>query len=172
MHRNADFFETAFIAPGNLAGDLNAGLTGQWKKLGLYGRITAVLVSAAAGRAGGTTTITFEQAQSAAGLNAKALNIKALARCQGADISAAGYTVDTPPTPSSGIAVSTAGNNQIIWQAEVQAGDLDLANGFTHVRASATLTGGTPAAAAAVLLYIMGNPSTYKRPVAEPNTGV
>lgn len=171
MHRNAGFLETHFIAPGNLAGNMEGGFNGQWKSLQRYGRITVVLISASAGRAGASVALTLQQAKDDQGTDLKNLNFTEIAVSQAAALNTQGFTVITSDPPDHNHIQATAGEGQLIWAVEIDAGMLDLANGFTHVRGQALITGGTPAPASAQIIYIMGNPAHARRPAPEPNTG-
>ena len=121
--------------------------TPDYVKLDNYNHLTvAILVD------NGTTVtgsaITLKQATSAAGAGEKALSFSTM--WANIDIGASDTLVETAVT-SDTFTTSTTNNKDLLYLIEVDADDLDLANGFNWVRA------GTADATSAVLsvLYIL-----------------
>lgn len=108
----------------------------------------------AAGSGTEDPTITLLQAQDAAGTGSKALNVpagKSFTKT-GADLSAASFVDGVPSTNTLTIAASA--QSQAIWVIELAPADLDIANGFSFVRAAVADVGITSQIGGLIYLYI------------------
>lgn len=128
----------AGFVPVNMATAANPG---DWVSLKYYSRLL-VLFFAGAGDAGEPPTITLEQATAVAGTGAKALNFTTLYAKSGADIQAVAQWSKITQAAANTYAMA-AGNTQKILAIEIDAEDLDVANGFDCVRASVGDVGST-----------------------------
>jgi hypothetical protein len=124
------------IIPKDIAAAAN---TGAWASMQSARRLH-ILVALAAGTSGEHVTLELEQAQNASGTGAKVLQIKKLYYKAAADIAATQKFTEVTTIDrqngvnsyvSSGAGVATL---QMLFVIVVHADDLDLANGFTHVR--------------------------------------
>lgn len=150
--------------------DMAAGAnTGDWINLANYGRALFVLFKDG-GVAGDDPTITFEQAQDNAGTGVK--NLVAVSesyQMQAADIfTVAGWSRVTQTAAATLILNATSAEQEGMYAVEIAAHELDLANDFTHVRASVADVGaGGPQLGA--MFVILGEPRYMDRPDALPN---
>lgn len=111
----------------------------QVKRLGM-------LLFAAAGTSAEPIVISLTQATSSAGAGAKACNLAYIKVLEAADITASQAwvtvsTVDRQNPAASYTATQATATNPIAIYVEVDQCDLDLANGFTHVRLNIADTG-------------------------------
>lgn len=136
-----------------------AAQTGDWVNLKHYRRILVVIQQGA--WAGGTPALTFEQAQDNADTGAKALSYTE-------KWSHTGLSSDTlaKATVSSDTSNLPATANTITL-VEFHAQDLDLANGFTHIRVKTASPGSNADLIAA--FYILGNPAYAALPSTLPS---
>ncbi|MDX1388947.1 MAG: hypothetical protein R3344_07135, partial [Acidobacteriota bacterium] len=88
-----------------------------------------------AGTAGEDPTLTIEQAQDASGTGAKALTFEDIYVKSGADVQAVGQFTKVTQTAASTYVDATHAEVEKMYYVEFDDEDLDVANGFTHVRA-------------------------------------
>ncbi len=142
---NQHIVEKLQICQGFLPVAMNAGANaGDWVSLKGYFRC-AVVFFKAVGTNGDDPTITLEQASKVDGTGVKALNITRVDKKQAAtNLLAVGtYTKSTAASPASHdtFSTNTWTNSDLAEQAaivviDIDATDLDVANGFCCVRAS------------------------------------
>lgn len=151
------------IAQGFLPVDLSAGANdGDWVSLEQYRRCLVVLYGAA-GTAGDDPTLTLEQATSAAGGGAKALTFTDIFRKQAAtSLLAVGQYTKTVQAAAGSYTEATAAEQALIWVVEVDARDLDHANGFKFIRGRVADVGTN--AQLGALLYVLGEPRYVDAP--------
>lgn len=130
------------LQPVNLA---TAAVSGSYANMSQVKRLV-ILIFAAAGTASEPLVVSLTQATSGAGDGAKACNLAYIKSLEAADITASqAWTtvaaVDRQNTVASYTATQATATNQIALYIEVDQADLDLANGFTHVRANIADTG-------------------------------
>lgn len=143
-----EFQFAAGFVPSDLAA---AAQSGDWVSLKNYDHLAIVLFKAA-GAVGEIPTITVQQAQDVAGTGAKALNFTRIDRKDNADLFTVGQF--TKVTQAAGNTYApAAGNTQLLAVIEIEAQDLDKANGFDCVRATLNDVGAT--AQLGALLYIL-----------------
>lgn len=139
--RNREFLETHDIISAIVPIDLDAGANaGDWVSMANAERILAVLF-AAAGTAGQDPVFTLEQATSAAGGSAKALTFTKIWSKVGTLTSVGQWTKTTQAAANTYIDAVSAEAQKLI-AVEVNAEDLDRANGFKFVRLSIPDVGG------------------------------
>lgn len=150
------------FAPVDMSAGVNAG---DWVGMEDHRSLDVVLVTAV-GTAGQDPVLTLLQAQDAAGTGSKALALSTYYKKQGATaLSGVGaFTKATATTPGTfgGADEASSAENQTLWVIPVQATDLDLANGFTHVSASVADVGA--AAQLGMLLYVLYGARQKKHP--------
>lgn len=133
------------LAPVNLAAAANIG---RWFNMRDCKALNAILITAI-GAAGEDAVITFEQAQNASGLNAKALSFTRVDE----KIGGTGFTPandlfnrvasinkDNPATSRTN---ADSGENETVQSFFILQTDLDINNNFTHVRMRVADTGAT-----------------------------
>jgi len=136
--------------------DLQTGAnTGDWISLKNANRVAVVFMSGV-GTDGDDPTLTIEQAKdvSDSGGVAKALNFTTIYRKQAAT-SLAAVDAWTVTTQSAGNTYTNtdAAQQDLIWVVEFDPSELDVANGFTCIRATVADVGG--AAQPGALLYLV-----------------
>lgn len=146
------FLQENQLAAGFVPVDMSAANNaGDWVTLKRYGRII-VLVFAAVGTAGQDPVLTFEQATSAAGANAKALNITEVYQKAGASLlTVEEFTKVEFAATNVYTATGTAAQQKII-AAEIRGADLDVDGGFAWIRCSVADVGA--AAQLGAMLYL------------------
>jgi hypothetical protein len=142
---NKQITETAQIVQGFLPVAMNTGANaGDWVSLKEFGRC-AVVFYKAVGTNGDDPIITLSQATVVAGSDTKALNITRVDKKQAAtNLLAVGqFTTSTSGSPASHdtFSANTWTNSDLAEQAaivviDIQASDLDIANGFCCIQAS------------------------------------
>lgn len=132
-----------------------AGLrTGDWVNLKNY-REVAVCFASGLGTAGDDPTITIEQASSATGTGAKALNFTTIYRKQAAtNLAAVASWTKTTQSAGNTYTNDTSAEEDCLWVVEFDAADLDVAGGFTFVRVSVNDVGGN--AQSGYAFYVLG----------------
>ena len=144
---NREFLEIADIIPAFVPVDMQtAANNGQWIAMKDFSRLLCVLLKAA-GTAGDNPVVTLQQATSNTGTGAKALNFTRARTKIGAVASTPQWTIVTQTASSTYTPTSAA--SQAVIAVEVQATDLDLANGFNYVQLSIPDTGTNPQLGAA-----------------------
>lgn len=135
-----------------------AAQSGDWVNLKYYRRMLVVIQQGA--WAGGTPAVTFSQASDAAGTGAKAL-----AYAERWDATA--LTNDVPAktaVTSSTSNLAAAANGTMLVEFHCQ--DLDLVNGFTHIRVNIASPGAN--ADLVCVLLILGDPAYSGLPSSLP----
>jgi hypothetical protein len=136
---NHEFLESADIIPAFVPVDMQTGAnSGLWITMKETSRLVCVLYKAA-GTAGDNPVVTLQQATTNTGTNAKALTFTRARTKIGAIASTPQWTIVTQ-SASNTITPTSAANPAVI-AIEIQATDLDLANGFTFVQLSVPDTG-------------------------------
>lgn len=117
-----------------------AANTGDWFNMGPFRKVIAVLFKAA-GTAGDDPVITLEQATSNAGAGNKALNFTTIYSKVGTLTGVGTFTKVTQAAANT-YTDATSAEAQAIIAIEIDASDLDVANGFTHIQMSVADVGG------------------------------
>lgn len=161
--------------------DLNgAGATGDYVCLSHYRRCLIVVLFGD-GTAGNDIDALLYQATDKAGGSAKVLNVLKTGRiytkeaASFAALAAIGaWTKETQATPDEQWTPDDSGEQVGLWGFEIMASDLDVANGFDHIRCDIS----DPSAAKVVaVLYILGDPDYPAAPelmlsaVEQPGSG-
>lgn len=129
---------------------------GDWVSMEEYDRIVVLFLSAI-GTAADDPTLTIEQADTNAGGNSKGLNFTRIYTKQAAtDLSSTGVFTVVTQTAASTYTEATAAEQDLIWAVEFKADELDVANGFDHIRGRVADVGTN--AQLGVLLYLHGFP--------------
>lgn len=117
----------------------SAANTGRWFSLANCPAVNAVLITAI-GTAGDDPVITLEQAKDASGTGAKELTIRRVDEKIGGtgftssnDIWTRVTTIDRD-NPATSRTNTTSAENEAVQSIFILATDLDVANGFTHIR--------------------------------------
>ena len=136
-----------------------AAVAGDWVNLKFYRRVLVVIQQGA--WAGGTPALTFEQAQDNAGTGAKTL-------ASTERWNATALTDDLPEKAAVSSNTSNLANAANgLTLVEFHAQDLDIANGFTHLRVNVASPGANADLIAA--FYILGDPSYAGKPDTLPS---
>lgn len=136
---NHEFLEIADLIPAFVPVDMQTGSnTGQWVSMKNITRLVCVLYKAS-GTAGDNPVFTLQQATSNAGAGAKALNFTRARTKIGAIASTPQWTIASQSASNTYTPTSAA--NPALIAVEIQAGDLDVSNGFTFVQLSIPDTG-------------------------------
>lgn len=144
---NHEFLEIADVIPAFVPVDMQtAANNGQWVAMKNISRLVCVLLKAA-GTAGDNPVFTLQQATSNAGAGAKALTFTRARTKIGAIASTPQWTVASQSAANTYTPTSAA--SQAVIAVEIQANDLDLANGFNFVQLSIPDTGTNPQLGAA-----------------------
>ena len=144
---NHEFLEIADVIPAFVPVDMQTGANnGQWIAMKHINRLVCVLLKGA-GTAGDNPVITLQQATSNAGAGAKALTFTRARTKIGAIASTPQWTIATQAAANTYTPTSAA--SQAVIAVEIQANDLDLANGFNFVQLSIPDTGTNPQLGAA-----------------------
>lgn len=152
--------ENLKVVPAFVPIDTNgAGADGDWVNLRYFRRILTVIQQGA--WAGGTPAVTFEQATSAAGAGAKALGYSE--RWDGTALTDDILAKTAVTSDTSNLANAANGTMQV----EHSAKDLDIANGFTHMRVRVATPGANADLIAA--FYVLGDPAWAARPDTLPS---
>lgn len=136
-----------------------AALNGRWVSPKGAGGMNAILI-AAIGTAGDDPVISLEQAQDASGTGAKVLHIKQVSYKVGAtglvaaqDLWQEVASIDRDNAVTSFDSESINGaENELILSVGIRETDLDINNGFTHLRLNCADVGGN--AQLGAILYI------------------
>lgn len=119
-----------------------AANTGDWVAARDFDKVAVVFISGV-GTAGDDPTLTIQQATDNAGTGAKALNFATIYRKQAAtSLAAVTAWTKTTQTAANTYTNATAAEEPLIWWAEFAGDDLDVANGFDHIRATVADVGG------------------------------
>ena len=140
------------IAPVNIAAGAQSG---DWVNLKNYNRC-AILLIKGVGIAGEDPVITVEQATSAAGAGAKALNFARIDKKQGTALDTIGQFTKVTQSEANTYTDDASGEVQAIWAIDIKAEDLDTDGGFTFLRASLNDPGTT--SQLATVLYLLREP--------------
>lgn len=154
--------------------DMQTARSGDYVNMNQYGHCTLIFFKGT-GTDGDDPIITLQQASDNGGTGVKALNFSALAdeavyTKQGADVLAvAQFTRITPITGgihtfTANTYVNTDGHLQAIWLIEIDRAALDIAGGFTYLRATFNDTGTN--AQLGCLLYGLSKPLDSTLPSA------
>lgn len=143
------------ICSGFVPVDLQtAANTGDYVSLKNYKHLTVVFFKAA-GTAGDDPTLALTQATDVAGTGVKALTFTELFVKQGT-LTAIGEFTKVTQSAAGSYTEATSAESQAIWVVEIDAEDLDIANGFTCVKAAVADVGTN--AQLGCLLYFLSEP--------------
>lgn len=131
--------ETTQIVPAILPLDLQTQRDGDWVSLKHYDHLT-ILFFKGTGTDGDDPTITLQQAQDASGTGAKALNFTDLWRKQAADLTTVAQ-FERVTQAAGNTYTNTDAHQQCLWVLEIDAAQLDVDEGFDHVRLTCSDTG-------------------------------
>lgn len=135
------FFQEANIVSAFVPVDLQtAANTGDWVSMVNYNRVVAVLFKGI-GTAGQDPVFTLEQATDASGTAHKALTFTTIYQKVGTQTGIAAFTETTQAAATSYTNAASAEAESII-AVEINAADLDVDGGFTHVQLSVADVGG------------------------------
>lgn len=135
MSVNQHICEKMQIVPGVIPVNLATGAqTGDWVSMSKYGRCAIVLL-AGVGAASQDVTITIEQAATNGG-SAKALNFTRVDTKQASALTAVGQFTQNSQSAGNTYTSDTSGETQKLWVIDIKAEDLDVANGYSWLRAS------------------------------------
>lgn len=150
--------ENSQVVPAILPIDVAAGnQIGDYVSLKNYNRCEIKFVKNA-GTAGQDPTIALYQATAVAGTGAKALNFTTIYRKQAAtNLTAVGTVTKTTQTAAATYTEGSSGEETAVWIIDIQASDLDVANGFDCIRADIQ-SGGSTAGAIGYLEYRLYEP--------------
>lgn len=113
-----------------------AANSGDYVNVRDFDKIAVVFVSGI-GTAGDDPTLTIQQASDNAGTGAKALNFTVIYRKQAAtSLASTTAWTRTTQTAANTYTEATAAEQSLIWWVEFAGTDLDVANGFDHIRAT------------------------------------
>ena len=136
MNLNAALPEQMNIAAGFVPIDMGAGAnTGDWVSLANYAKLCIVLFKAV-GTAGQDPTLTVLQATDNAGAGSKALTFTNIWTKQDTLLSSVGTWTMVEQAAANTYTDATSAEDQAIWAVDINADQLDLANGFDHVSCS------------------------------------
>lgn len=129
------FFPAGQVVPAFMPVDLStADNEGDWVKFGPQGRCLIIFASSV-GTAGDDPQVELEQASSATGTGAKALNFTELRTKRGATaINAVGQFTKVTQAASSTYTDDASAENEFLAVLEIDAEDLDRNNGFNWFR--------------------------------------
>lgn len=129
----AKFLETANVQMAIVPVDLGtAANNGDWVGLINYGRVVAMLVKGI-GTAGQDPIFKLQQAQDNAGTGVKDLLFTTIWSKVGTQTGLATFT-KTTQTAATSYTDAVSAEAEAIIAVEIRAEELDVANGFTHVR--------------------------------------
>lgn len=135
------FFQTANIVSAFVPVDMQTGANdGDWVQLKDFRRCVALLFKGI-GTAGQDPVFTLQQATDAAGTGAKALTFTTVYSKVGTQTGIANFT-ETTQTAANTYTDAASAEAQAIIGVEINAADLDVDGGFTHVQLSIPDTGG------------------------------
>lgn len=145
------------IAEGFPPVDLQTGANnGDYVNMANYNRLL-ILFASGLGTAGDDPTLTVQQATSAAGGSAKALNFTTLYKKQAAtSLASTGQWTKVTQAAANTYTNDTSAEQAVLWAVEFKAEELDVNNGFCFVRATVADVGSN--AQPGYLLYILGEP--------------
>ena len=142
------------FAPVNLAAGAN---NSDWVLLTKYRRLAIVFFKAAAASGSEDPTITVLQGKDAVGSASKALNIPAhrsWTKTETDLTSNGAFSAGAPSTNT--LTVASSAQKQAIWIIEIDASDLDIADGYCAVQANVADTGSV--SQIGCMLYLLGEP--------------
>ena len=149
------FFQTANIVAGIVPADLQTGANnGDWVSLKDYGRCVAVFFKGI-GTAGDDPVFTLKQATDATGAGSKALTFTSVYSKVGTQTGIANFT-ETTQAAAATYTDAVSAEAQAIIGVEINATNLDVDGGFTHVQLSIPDVGGNAQLGCA--FYIMLDP--------------
>lgn len=156
------------IAEGFIPVDMSAAANdGDWVSLENF-RSCLVVLYKAVGTAGQDPTLTIEQATSAAGGGAKALNFTRVHSKQAAtNLQGTGQFTKVEQAAANTYTHTDGAEQAALWVVEIQSDDLDKANDFKFIRGRVADVGA--AAQLGSLLYILGNPRYETAPENAPS---
>ena len=163
---NSLILENTQIVAGFGPVDMQSGANaGDWVSLKNYRKVAIVLFKGV-GTAGDDPTLTLQQATAVAGTGAKDLTFTTIYKKQGT-LSAIGQWTKVTQTAATSYTDATSAEAAAIWVVEVNAEDLDVANGFDCVQASVADVGSN--AQLGALLYLLSDPSAAAAPASMPS---
>jgi len=114
---------------------------GDWFSMKLYNHVAVVYINAV-GIAGDDSTLTIEQATTAAGGGNKALTFTDIMRKQAAtNLQGTGSFTHTTQAAANTYTHADSAEQGLIWVVEFDAADLDVDNGFCFVQGAVNDTG-------------------------------
>lgn len=166
------FLDNNSIVEGFACVDLNTGAnTGDYVSLANWGHVAVVLI-AGLGTAEDDPILVIEQADSNTGGSEKPLNHqtspnKVHKKQAATSLAAVGAWSDasSDATANTWDEDTTSAEQSLILVSEFDASDLDVANGFNHIRGTVADTGS--AAQPGVLFYILSQPRYAKVPTSQ-----
>lgn len=159
------------VVAGFVPLDLQTQRSGDYVNLANYHHATVIFFKGT-GTDGDDPILTLQQAQDNAGTGVKALNFSSVYIKQNADVqTVAAFTTITGATGgihtfsgNGNTYTNTDGHLQAIWMVEIERSDLDIAGGFTYLRATLNDTGSN--AQLGTVLYILTKPLDSTLPSA------
>lgn len=153
---NKLFAETHQVVSGFVPTESGAAETGDYVSFKNFNRCTVIYFTDS-GIAGDDPTLTFSQATLVDGTDDKPLTVVTTIHHKAdADLTTLGVNTKVSQTAAATFTDATHGELQKIYQIDVTAEELDVANSFTCMRVSVADTGTTGQEAA--MLYIMSEP--------------
>lgn len=159
------FFQEANIVSAIVPVDLStAANPGDWVSMANYNRVVAVLFKGI-GTAGQDPVFTLEQATDATGAGHKALLFTTVYSKVGTQTGIAAFTKNTQAAATSYTDAASA-EAQAIIAVEINAAELDVDGGFTHIQLSIPDVGGNAQLGCA--FYLMLDPRDGGETVPNP----
>lgn len=158
MDAGGEFQLVSAIVPVDLQTGAN---NGDWVCMKNYDRLT-VIVFKGIGTAGDDPVLTMAQATDVAGTGVKALTFTRIWAKVGTQTGLGTFTLVTQAAAST-YTDAVSAEAQALWMIEIEAGDLDRANGFDCVRFNIPDVGGNAQIGCA--LYLLRN-SRYLPPLS------
>lgn len=159
------FLQNANIVAAFVPVDMQAAANnGDWVSMANYGKCVAVLFKAA-GTAGDDPVFKLQQAQDASGTGVKNLTFTTIYSKVGTQTGIANFTENTQ-TAATSYTDTVSAEAQAIMAVEIDANELDVANGFNHIQLSIADTGTN--AQLGCGFYLMLNPRFASESLSSP----
>lgn len=138
-------------------------VTGDWVSLKNWRRVICVLMGGV-GNSGQDPVMTFDQADTNAGGNSKTLAVvdTAYKKQAATDLLSTGVWTKVAQTAAATFTDADAGEQVKIHAVEIKVSDLDVDNGFDHIRMTVPDVGANAQLGAG--LYILANPAYPNAP--------
>ena len=134
-----NIFERGNVVSILYPSDLQTAVADDWIDMSDYHAIDIIFFKGA-GTAGDDPTLKLTQATSNAGAGEKALNVSTYYKKSGTLLSTSSiggqFTKTTQAASYTIVGGGTSAEEQAIWGIHVEADQLDVSGGFTHIRAS------------------------------------